>query len=51
MRPPLSNEENKNMSALIELQNISLKAAELVEEGRVHKSLYSDPAIFEEDKP
>ncbi|WP_369857881.1 Rieske 2Fe-2S domain-containing protein [Candidatus Thalassolituus haligoni] len=37
------------MSELIELANISLKAAEMVEEGRVHKSLYSDPAIFEEE--
>ena len=37
------------MSELIDMQNISLKAAEMVEEGRVHKDLYSDPAIFEEE--
>ena len=37
------------MSALIELENVSLKAAEMVEEGRVHKALYSDPDIFEEE--
>lgn len=37
------------MSGLIELNNISLKAAEMVEEGRVHKALYSDPDIFEEE--
>ena len=37
------------MSELIELKNISLKAADMVEEGRVHKALYSDPEIFEEE--
>lgn len=37
------------MSGLIELQDISLKAADMVEEGRVHKELYSDPNIFEEE--
>ncbi|MGO3740284.1 MAG: aromatic ring-hydroxylating oxygenase subunit alpha [Marinomonas foliarum] len=37
------------MSELIELKNISLKAADMVEEGRVHKNLYSDPEIFEEE--
>ena len=37
------------MSELIKLQNISLKAADMVEEGRVHKALYSDPEIFEEE--
>jgi phenylpropionate dioxygenase-like ring-hydroxylating dioxygenase large terminal subunit len=35
------------MSELIARENISLKAADMVEEGRVHKSLYSDPEIFE----
>jgi phenylpropionate dioxygenase-like ring-hydroxylating dioxygenase large terminal subunit len=37
------------MSDLIKLENISLRAADMVEEGRVHKALYSDPAIFEEE--
>ncbi|BFM49849.1 aromatic ring-hydroxylating dioxygenase subunit alpha [Marinomonas sp. THO17] len=37
------------MSELISLENISLKAADMVEEGRVHKDLYSDPAIYEEE--
>ncbi|NVK74144.1 MAG: aromatic ring-hydroxylating dioxygenase subunit alpha [Oceanospirillaceae bacterium] len=37
------------MSELIELKNISQKAADMVEEGRVHKALYSDPEIFEEE--
>lgn len=37
------------MSELIKLHNVSLKAAEMVEEGRVHKALYSDPAIFEQE--
>lgn len=37
------------MSKLIDLHNVSLKAADMVEEGRVHKDLYSDPAIFEEE--
>lgn len=35
------------MSELITRENISLKAADMVEEGRVHKALYSDPEIFE----
>jgi Phenylpropionate dioxygenase and related ring-hydroxylating dioxygenases, large terminal subunit len=39
----------KTMSELISLENISLKAADMVEEGRVHKDLYSDPAIYEEE--
>lgn len=38
-----------SMSELIPLENISLKAANMVEPGRVHKALYSDPAIFEEE--
>ncbi|MBJ7553114.1 aromatic ring-hydroxylating oxygenase subunit alpha [Marinomonas spartinae] len=37
------------MSELIALKNISQKAADMVEEGRVHKALYSDPEIFEEE--
>ncbi|RTE65302.1 aromatic ring-hydroxylating dioxygenase subunit alpha [Amphritea opalescens] len=37
------------MSELIDVQSISLKAADMVEEGRVHKSLYSDPDIFTEE--
>ncbi|MDH2431404.1 aromatic ring-hydroxylating dioxygenase subunit alpha [Pokkaliibacter sp. MBI-7] len=37
------------MSELIKLHNVSLKAAEMVEEGRVHKALYSDPDIFEQE--
>ncbi|WP_425640728.1 aromatic ring-hydroxylating oxygenase subunit alpha [Marinomonas gallaica] len=37
------------MSELIELKNISQKAADMVEDGRVHKALYSDPEIFEEE--
>lgn len=37
------------MSKLIDLHNISLKAADMIEEGRVHKDLYSNPAIFEEE--
>ena len=37
------------MSELIKLHNVSLKAADMVEEGRVHKALYSDPAIFEQE--
>lgn len=37
------------MSELIEAKNVSQSAAEMVEEGRVHKALYSDPEIFEEE--
>ncbi|NLU99928.1 Rieske (2Fe-2S) protein [Marinomonas sp. UCMA 3892] len=37
------------MSELIALKNISQKAADMVEEGHVHKALYSDPEIFEEE--
>jgi phenylpropionate dioxygenase-like ring-hydroxylating dioxygenase large terminal subunit len=37
------------MSELIDIKNVSLSAAEMVEEGRINKALYSDPAIFEEE--
>jgi phenylpropionate dioxygenase-like ring-hydroxylating dioxygenase large terminal subunit len=37
------------MSELIDMKNVSLRAADMVEEGRVHKSLYSAPDIFEEE--
>lgn len=37
------------MSEMIKIKNVSLRAADMVEEGRVHKSLYSDPEIFEEE--
>jgi len=33
----------------IAVKNIPVSAADLVEEGRVHKSLYSNPEIFEEE--
>lgn len=37
------------MSELIKVKNVSLGAADMVEEGRINKALYSDPAIFEEE--
>ena len=40
---------NVDMSELIDMQSIKLNAADLVEDGRVHKRLYSDPNIFEEE--
>ena len=33
----------------IQVRNIAMDAADLVEEGRVHKSLYSNPEIFDEE--
>ncbi len=37
------------MSKSIKIKNVSHSVADLVEEGRVHKSLYSDPEIFEQE--
>lgn len=39
------------MSKLIDVQNISLSAADMVEveSGRIHKDLYSNPEIFEQE--
>lgn len=37
------------MSKLIDMKNVSQSAADMVEEGRINKALYSDPEIFEEE--
>ena len=37
------------MSELIKLKSVAMQAADMVEEGRVKKQLYSDPEIFEEE--
>lgn len=37
------------MSELIDIKNVSQSAADMVEEGRINKALYSDPEIFEEE--
>ncbi|MBF8222981.1 aromatic ring-hydroxylating oxygenase subunit alpha [Halomonas sp. 328] len=37
------------MNKLIDIENITADPGHLVEEGRIHKRLYSDPAIFEQE--